>query len=83
MLCPIPRPPPSNSPLPSLALPQVFKVPIGYDVAGGGAESVEFVGAWEKVEELNEMNEIPKDVLEANPDIKTLDSVLANVATSA
>ena len=39
MLCPIPRPPPSNSPLPSLALPQVFKVPIGYDVAGGGAES--------------------------------------------
>ncbi|GMI51696.1 hypothetical protein TeGR_g7429 [Tetraparma gracilis] len=63
--------------------PQVFKVPIGYDVAGGGAESVEFVGAWGKVEELNEMNEIPKDVLAANPDIVTLDSVLANVATSA
>lgn len=58
-------------------------MPIGYDVAGGGAESVEFVGAWGKVEELNEMNEIPKDVLAANPDIVTLDSVLANVATSA
>ena len=35
----------------------------------------EFLGAWEKVEEMNELNDLPREVLEANPDIVTLDMV--------
>ena len=39
----------------------------------------EFLGNWEKIEALNECNDIPKEVLEANPDIETLDMLLAIV----
>mmetsp|Transcript_7793 Transcript_7793/g.16273 ORF Transcript_7793/g.16273 Transcript_7793/m.16273 type:complete len:144 (-) Transcript_7793:91-522(-) len=35
----------------------------------------EFLGAWEKIEEMNELNDLPREVLEANPDIVTLDMV--------
>merc|ERR1712032_1187732 len=37
--------------------------------------SVSFVGDWEYVQGLNETSTLPKEILQANPEIKTWDSV--------
>mmetsp|Transcript_11851 Transcript_11851/g.19538 ORF Transcript_11851/g.19538 Transcript_11851/m.19538 type:complete len:118 (+) Transcript_11851:123-476(+) len=38
-----------------------------------------FVGLWEEVESLMECDEIPAEILSANPQIKTFTQVFANV----
>lgn len=41
---------------------------------------LEFFGPWETLEALNEMgNDVPKEILEANPDLKTWNQVFHNV----
>lgn len=37
-----------------------------------------FIGLWEEVENLIECNSLPKEVLDANPDIKTFSKVFKN-----
>mmetsp|Transcript_11976 Transcript_11976/g.24483 ORF Transcript_11976/g.24483 Transcript_11976/m.24483 type:complete len:132 (+) Transcript_11976:228-623(+) len=62
--------------------PQIFKLPVGVDIndLGKGKEGdVEFVGCWDKIESLNELNELPPSVMEAHPEIVTLDMVMDNV----
>ena len=51
--------------------PQLFKLPVD-----GGTPV--FVGVWEKIESLNECDDIPPEVLEANPSIETLTKVLSD-----
>ncbi|GMI31347.1 hypothetical protein TrCOL_g8478 [Triparma columacea] len=53
--------------------PQIFKC------KGGDIECAEFIGCWDKIEELNELNELPAEVMEAHPEIVTLDNLLSDV----
>ena len=41
--------------------------------------AVEFVGSWDTLETLNDMSQIPQEVLDANPDIRTFEHVFADV----
>ncbi|GMH80974.1 hypothetical protein TrVE_jg13330 [Triparma verrucosa] len=41
----------------------------------GSMEKVEFLGSWEKIEEMNELNDLPEEVLTKNPELVTLDMV--------
>ena len=60
--------------------PQVFKIAVEKVVENGmDTDGVTFVGSWDDVEKMNEMNEIPPEVLEANPDIVTLNQMLSDV----
>jgi hypothetical protein len=63
--------------------PQIFKAPSGLAINNDTEDvsGVIFVGTWEKIEEMNEMNEIPPEVLEANPDIVTLNKTLSDCET--
>ena len=54
--------------------PQLFKIPV--DGESGG--TAVFVGDWEKIESLNECDDIPTEVLSANPSIVTLAMTLAD-----
>jgi len=54
--------------------PQFF-----FEEKGG---SVSFVGNWEYVEGLNEASSLSEEILQANPGIKTWDSVFNNVVAS-
>ena len=38
--------------------------------------NITFFGNWDFIEQLNECNELPEDILKANPQIKTLDMVI-------
>ena len=41
-----------------------------------------FVGDWDKIEAINDNSDLPKDVLDNNPDIKTWDKVFGDVVKS-
>jgi hypothetical protein len=43
------------------------------------SSDIKFVGDWEQIESLNEMETLPQEVKDANPEIATLSSVLIDV----
>ena len=47
-----------------------------------GADGTKFVGQWEKIQELVECDDLPADVLAANPTIETFSKTFATVAKS-
>uniref|UniRef100_K3W6N6 Glutaredoxin domain-containing protein n=1 Tax=Globisporangium ultimum (strain ATCC 200006 / CBS 805.95 / DAOM BR144) TaxID=431595 RepID=K3W6N6_GLOUD len=52
--------------------PQVFLVP------GGDQYSAKYIGSFAEIQQLNEMSDVPKEILEAN-NIPTLESVFVGV----
>lgn len=44
--------------------------------------STTFLGNWEKIEAINDSSDLPKDILENNPDIETWDKVFGNVVST-
>jgi len=57
--------------------PQIFVVTEQEETETHNAGFVtEFLGDWEKLEALNECNDIDQETLKANPDIETLDMLL-------
>ena len=65
--------------------PQVFLVSGGEggDARGGKGgddnETITFIGLYEAVQDLNEMNDLPVEVLKANPQLQTFDQVFKSV----
>jgi hypothetical protein len=41
--------------------------------------SLRYIGKWDEVQELCECDDLPKDLLDSNPDIKTFSKVFSNV----
>ena len=53
--------------------PQLFKVPVDQEMNNDTTEEkLVFVGSWDAIEQMNEANDIPEDILAQNPDIVTL-----------
>ncbi|GMH71454.1 hypothetical protein TL16_g05652 [Triparma laevis f. inornata] len=47
----------------------------------GLMSKIEFLGSWEKIEEMNELNDLPEEVLTKNPELVTLDMVFKECET--
>ena len=46
---------------------------------GDDNETITFIGLYEAVQDLNEMNDLPVEVLKANPQLQTFDQVFKSV----
>lgn len=47
----------------------------------GLMSKIEFLGSWGKIEEMNELNDLPEEVLTKNPELVTLDMVFKECET--